>query len=46
MDHQIKSAIPDFLNILGLIEEPMGMFFTDIKPDKGYSPDNHIKGLL
>ncbi|HGY11773.1 MAG TPA: hypothetical protein ENK36_05380 [Desulfobacterales bacterium] len=39
MDHQIKSAIPDFLNILGLIEEPMGMFFIDTKPDKGYSPN-------
>jgi len=32
MDHQIKSAIPDFLNILGISEEPMGMFFTNEKP--------------
>ena len=38
MDQQIKSVIPDFLNILGLSEEPMGMFFTDEKPDKGYAP--------
>ncbi len=38
MDHQIESAIPDFLNILGLSEEPMGMFFTNKKPDKGYAP--------
>ena len=39
MDHHIKTAVPDFLNILGLIEEPMGMFFTDTKPEKGYSPE-------
>jgi hypothetical protein len=38
MDNDLKTAIPDFLNILGLIEEPMGMFFTNTKPDKGYSP--------
>ena len=38
MDHQTKSAIPDFLNILGIIEEPMGMFFTNTKPENGYSP--------
>jgi len=38
MDNHLKSAIPDFLNTLDLTEEPMGMFFTDTKPDKGYSP--------
>lgn len=38
MDNETKSAVPEFLNTLGLIEEPMGMFFTDTKPDKGYSP--------
>jgi len=26
MDNHIKSAIPDFLNILGLTEEPFEMF--------------------
>lgn len=38
MDQQLQSAVPDFLNILGMDEEPMGMFFTDICPDKGFSP--------
>ncbi|MCP3874647.1 MAG: DUF169 domain-containing protein [Desulfobacteraceae bacterium] len=39
MDHEIKTAVPDFLNILGINEEPMGMFFTNAKPDSGYSPE-------
>ncbi len=39
MDHQTRDNIPDFINTLGLSEEPFGMFFTDTKPDKGYSPD-------
>lgn len=38
MDDKISSGIPDFLNTLGLSEEPMGMFFTDAKPEQGYSP--------
>ncbi len=38
MNHQIKNNVPDFLNTLGMNEEPMGMFFTDAKPAKGYSP--------
>ncbi len=38
MDNDIKAAVPDFLNILGINEEPMGMFFTDTKPGNGYSP--------
>ncbi len=39
MDLEIKSAVPAFLEVLGNIEEPMGMFFTDTEPEKGFSPD-------
>jgi len=38
MNPVIQSAVPDFLNILGIMEEPMGMCFTDIKPAEGFSP--------
>ena len=38
MDPVLQSAVPDFLTILGIMEEPMGMFFTDIKPEAGFSP--------
>lgn len=38
MDIHIKSAVPDFIDILGITEEPMAMFFTDNKPANGYSP--------
>jgi uncharacterized protein (DUF169 family) len=38
MDSNILTGIPDFLNTLGISEEPMGMFFTDTQPEGGYSP--------
>lgn len=31
-------ALATFLDILGLDEEPMGIFYTDKKPDTGFSP--------
>lgn len=33
------SKLKSFLDILGLDEEPMGMFYTDTKPLEGFSPD-------
>lgn len=33
------AALPGFLEILGLEEPPLGMFFTDQKPAQGYTPD-------
>jgi len=33
------SKLQSFLDILGLDEEPMGMFYTDTKPLEGFSPD-------
>ncbi len=33
-----NEKLSDFLEILGLDEEPMGLFFTDQKPDQGFSP--------
>lgn len=38
MENTILSNLPEFLDILGLEEEPMGMFFSDLKPETGYSP--------
>ena len=35
---QIREALPQFLEILGLDEEPMGIFYTDEKPAEGFSP--------
>jgi uncharacterized protein (DUF169 family) len=33
------NALPDFLAVLGLDEEPMGIFYTDEKPQQGFSPE-------
>ena len=38
MNTEIKKALPQFLDILGLDEEPMGIFYTDEKPADGFSP--------
>ena len=31
-------ALPRFLEILGYYEEPMGVFYTDQKPEEGFTP--------
>jgi uncharacterized protein (DUF169 family) len=36
-EEQIK-ALDRFLDVLGLDEEPMGIFYTDEKPSEGFSP--------
>jgi uncharacterized protein (DUF169 family) len=38
MNTEIKKALPRFIEILGLYEEPMGIFYTDEKPADGFSP--------
>lgn len=38
MTNQIMKTLPQFLEILGLDEEPMGLFYTDAKPAEGFSP--------
>lgn len=38
MDPRMHAALPDFLQILGLDEEPMGLFYTDEAPETGFSP--------
>lgn len=38
MESNQFEKLSSFLNRLGLDEMPMGMFFTDEKPDTGYSP--------
>jgi len=35
---QIMKTLPQFLETLGLDEEPMGVFYTDEKPADGFSP--------
>jgi len=38
VDPELIKALPRFLEVLGLDEEPMGIFYTDEKPAKGFSP--------
>ncbi len=38
MNQEVVKTIPKFLDVLGLDEEPMGIFFTDEKPVDGFSP--------
>jgi uncharacterized protein (DUF169 family) len=38
MDSQIVKDLPKFLEVLRLDEEPMGIFYTDEQPAKGFSP--------
>ncbi|MBT8356584.1 MAG: hypothetical protein KJO61_02320, partial [Deltaproteobacteria bacterium] len=38
MNQKILKSLPDFLEVLGLDEEPMGIFYSDEKPADGFSP--------
>lgn len=38
LPERTKELTP-FLDLLGLDEEPMGIFYTDTRPDQGFSPD-------
>jgi uncharacterized protein (DUF169 family) len=38
MDQGIVKSLPEFLEVLGLDEEPMGIFYTNEKPADGFSP--------
>jgi len=38
MNPALLKALPHFLEVLGLDEEPMGVFYTDEKPADGFSP--------
>ena len=38
MDDNFMKTLPEFLTILGLDEEPMGIFYTDEEPVEGFSP--------
>ncbi len=38
MNQEIAKSLPQFLEVLGLDEEPMGIFYTDEKPADGFSP--------
>jgi uncharacterized protein (DUF169 family) len=38
MDTHALDQLPQFLDILGIEESPMGIFYTDIKPIDGFSP--------
>ena len=38
MNQEITKSLPQFLEVLGLDEEPMGIFYTDEKPADGFSP--------
>ena len=38
MDKHTLDRLPHFLDVLGLDEAPMGIFYTDTKPKDGFSP--------
>jgi hypothetical protein len=38
----IHAEMPGFLEILGLTEEPLGMFYTPVEPADGFSPQSAI----
>ncbi len=38
MNRKILNSLPKFLEILGIEEEPMGIFYSDEKPADGFSP--------
>ena len=38
----IQAEVPGFLEILGLREEPLGMFYTPVAPAEGFSPQSAI----
>jgi uncharacterized protein (DUF169 family) len=38
----IQGEVPGFLDILGLPEEPMGMFYAAVEPTDGFSPQNAV----
>ena len=38
MDAHLLKTMDDFLGLIGLDEEPMGLFYTDQKPAEGFSP--------
>lgn len=39
MDRNIADKVADFIELLGLDEEPLGLFYTDEKPEEGYAPE-------
>ena len=38
----IQAEVPGFLEILGLPEEPLGMFYASAEPAEGFSPQSAI----
>ncbi|RLC12761.1 MAG: hypothetical protein DRH43_00670, partial [Deltaproteobacteria bacterium] len=38
MGLELTDRLPRFVEILGLYEEPMGIFYDDKKPSDGFSP--------
>ena len=38
MTEQVMQSLPQFLETIGVDEEPMGIFYAAEKPAKGFSP--------
>ena len=38
----IREEIPDFLEILGLREEPLGVYYTSAAPEEGFAPHQAV----
>ncbi|MFP4031655.1 MAG: hypothetical protein ACLFRG_20240 [Desulfococcaceae bacterium] len=39
MNQRLKDKLPEFLDRLGLDDPPMGIYFTDTRPEDGLFPD-------
>jgi uncharacterized protein (DUF169 family) len=40
MNTKERQSLPNFLSLTGLVEEPMGLFYTNERPAQGFSPKN------
>ncbi|MBD3397521.1 hypothetical protein GF413_00355, partial [Candidatus Micrarchaeota archaeon] len=38
MEPVVNTALPEFLNIVGLDEEPLGLHYVNEKPESGSAP--------
>ena len=39
---KIQAEVPGFLEILGLTEKPLGMFYSPVEPAEGFFPQNSV----
>jgi uncharacterized protein (DUF169 family) len=42
MKPEILNRLPDFLDVLGLDESPLGIYYSDTEPDAGFTPKRMV----